>query len=69
MARNETNVDRNIRDRSYESPELQGDFRIREISIHSQSNKNPIEINGTSMFIELSIYEDLFSNTYLLIFY
>ena len=58
----ETNVDKNIKDRSYESPELQGDFRIREISIHSPSNKHPIEINGTSMFIELSIYEDLFSN-------
>ncbi len=59
---NETNVDKNIRDRSYESPNIQGDFRIREISIHSPSNKNPVEINGTTMFVELSIFEDLFSN-------
>ncbi len=58
----ETNVDRNIKNRSYESPDTPGDIRIREISIHSPSNPNPVELNASSMFIELNIYEDLFSN-------
>ena len=62
MAYESTNIDKLLGKRSYESSQASGDFRLRELTIHSPSNANVVEINSASMFIELNIYEDLFSN-------
>ena len=62
MANESTNIDELLGERSYESSQASGDFRLRELNINSPSNANAVEINSKSMFIELNIYEDLFSN-------
>ena len=39
-----------------------GSFRLRELSLHSPSNSNVVHFNSAGVFMELNIYEDLFSN-------
>ena len=46
-----------------DAPLVYGDFTLYEISIHTPSNLgNPLHLNHASMFVQLDIYEDLFSN-------
>ena len=55
-------IDKKLKSPDYSSPELSGDFRLKELSIHSPSNDNVLLLDSTSAFVELNIYEDLFSN-------
>ena len=45
------------------TPLVYGDFTLYEVSIESPSNPgNLLHLNDVSMFVQLDIYEDLFSN-------
>ena len=45
------------------TPLVYGDFTLYEVSIETPSNPgNPLHLNHESMFVQLDIYEDLFSN-------
>ena len=45
------------------APIVHGDFTLYEVSIHSPSNLGaPLHLNHESVFQELNVYEDLFSN-------
>ena len=57
-----TEIDRKLQSPDYASPLMSGDFNLRELSIHSPSNNFAQSLNSPSTFIELNIYEDLFSN-------
>ena len=57
-----TEIDRKLQSPDYASPLMSGDFNLRELSIHSPSNNFAQSLNSPSIFIELNIYEDLFSN-------
>jgi hypothetical protein len=57
-----TTVDKVLDKPDYTSPLSIGDFRIRELSLHSPSNDGVLELDSPSVFVELNIYEDLFSN-------
>ena len=50
-------------DKGYQSPAQAGDFRLLEVAIISPSNpKNKVELNSGNMFVQLELFEDLFSN-------
>ena len=56
-------VDKVVLEGGLGAPIVHGDFRLYEVSIFSPSNPgNPLQLNHESVFVELNIYEDLFSN-------
>ena len=60
---NETKTDQAILEGGLSAPIVHGDFTLYEVSIHSPSNLGkPLELNNDTIFQELNIYEDLFSN-------
>ena len=62
MAKNQTKTDIKFTNKDYSSPISGGDFRLRELSLHSRSNNSIIHLNAAGVFVSLDIYEDLFSN-------
>ena len=59
----DTKTDQAILKSGMDSPKVSGDFHLYEVSIHSPSNLDaPLELEHESVFQELNIYEDLFSN-------
>ncbi len=59
----DTKTDQAILESQLGSPITHGDFRLYEVSIHSPSNPGlPLHLNHESIFQELNIFEDLFSN-------
>ncbi len=59
----DTKTDQAILKGGLDSPVVSGDFHLFEVSIHSPSNPGkPLFLNHESIFQELNIYEDLFSN-------
>ena len=59
----DTKTDKAILEGGLGAPIVHGDFRLYEVSIHSPSNLGaPLELNHESVFVELDIFEDLFSN-------
>ena len=59
----ETQTDKTILEGGLGAPIVHGDFTLYEVSIHSPSNLGePLHLNHESVFQELNIYEDLFSN-------
>jgi len=59
----DTKTDQAILKGGMDSPKVSGDFHLYEVSIHSPSNPDaPLELEHESVFIELNIFEDLFSN-------
>ena len=59
----DTKTDQSILKGGLDSPIVSGDFRLYEVSIHSPSNLGaPLELEHESIFVELNIFEDLFSN-------
>ena len=59
----DTKTDQAILKGGMDSPKVSGDFHLFEVSIHSPSNLDaPLELEHESVFQELNIYEDLFSN-------
>jgi len=59
----DTKTDQAILESQLGSPITHGDFRLYEVSIHSPSNPGlPLHLNHVSVFQELNIFEDLFSN-------
>ena len=63
MADNKTKTDIKLLDKDQSSPITGGDFRLREVSLHSRSNNSIIHLNVGGVFVSLDIYEDLFSET------
>ena len=58
-----TKTDQVILEGGLGAPIVHGDFRLYEVSIHSPSNLGaPLELEHESVFVELNIFEDLFSN-------
>ena len=62
MAQNKTVTDQKLESPDYTTSRMGGDFRLRELSIHSKNNQNVIHLNSPGVFVSLDIYEDLFSN-------
>ena len=59
----DTKTDQAILEGGLGAPIVSGDFRLYEVSIHSPSNPGPpLELEHDSVFQELNIFEDLFSN-------
>ena len=58
----EKQVDSNIFNRGYRSPLEAGEFNLSQLSLHSPSNPNAVLLDSPTSFIELNIFEDLFSN-------
>ena len=58
----ETNVDSKVKQPDYTSPNFDGDFRLLELSLHSPNNKAVVQLNSSSVFQQMEIFEDLFSN-------
>jgi len=59
----DTKTDQAILKGGLDSPVVSGDFHLFEVSIHSPSNPGkPLHLNHESIFQELNIFEDLFSN-------
>ena len=59
----DTEVDKGILEGGMHAPIVHGDFRLYEVSIHSPSNLGaPLKLIDESVFQELNIFEDLFSN-------
>ena len=59
----DTKTDQAILEGGLGAPIVHGDFHLYEVSIHSPSNLDaPLELEHESVFQELNIYEDLFSN-------
>ena len=59
----ESQTDQTILKGGLGAPMVHGDFTLYEVSIHSPSNLGePLHLNHESVFQELNIYEDLFSN-------
>ena len=59
----DTKSDKVILEGGLGAPIVHGDFNLYEVSIHSPSNfGKPLHLNHESVFQELNIYEDLFSN-------
>ena len=59
----DTEVDKGILKGGMHAPIVHGDFHLYEVSIHSPSNLGaPLELEHESVFQELNIFEDLFSN-------
>ena len=60
---NDTKTDQAILKGGSGTPLVYGDFTLYEVSIETPSNPgNPLHLNHESMFVQLDIYEDLFSN-------
>ena len=57
-----TKVETNIHEKRQGSPLESGEFNLRQLSIHSPSNPNPVLLDSPTSFIELCLYEDIFSN-------
>jgi hypothetical protein len=63
-----TKTDQVILEGGLGAPIVHGDFRLYEVSIHSQASSTPLvipkplELSHESVFQELNIFEDLFSN-------
>ena len=56
-------VDKVILEGGLGAPIVHKDFRLYEVSIFSPTNPgNPLQLNHESVFVELNIFEDLFSN-------
>ena len=67
MADAYTKTDEAILKGGMHAPIVHGDFTIYEVSIHSPSQPDAasvrsLELNHISVFQELNIFEDLFSN-------
>ena len=62
MAENKTKTDIKFHDKDYSSPISGGDFRLRELTLHSRSSDSILHLNAAGVFVSLDIYEDLFSN-------
>ena len=62
MAENTTATDKKLESPDYSTSRMGGDFRLREVSIHSRNNQNVIHLNAPGVFVSLDIYEDFFSN-------
>ncbi len=59
----DTKTDQAILKGGMHSPIVHGDFRLYEVSIESPSNPGPpLQLNHESVFQELNVFEDLFSN-------
>ena len=58
----ETKVDSKVKRPDYLSPNFDGDFRLLELSLHSPNNTDVVLLNSSSVFREMEIFEDLFSN-------
>ena len=58
---NKTKTDIKFTDKDYSSPISGGDFRLRELTLHSRSTNSIIHLNAGGVFVSLDIYEDLFS--------
>jgi hypothetical protein len=59
----DTKTDQAILEGGLSAPVVSGDFHLYEVSIHSPSNLGaPLELNHDTVFVELNIFEDLFSN-------
>ena len=58
----QTNVDSKIQGLDYTSPNFDGDFRLLELSLHSRNNDAVVELNSSSVFQQMEIFEDIFSN-------
>jgi len=63
MADNKTTTDKKVTDKDYSSPITGGDFRLRELTLHSKSTNSIVQLNAAGVFVNLDIYEDLFSET------
>ncbi len=49
--------------KGYQSPKQAGDFNLLEVAILSPSNPTvKVELNSGNMFVQLELFEDLFSN-------
>ena len=58
-----TEVDKGILDGGMHARIVHGDFRLYEVSIESPSTPGTsLQLNHESVFVELNIFEDLFSN-------
>ena len=55
---NKTETDQKLISPDYSSARQSGDFRLREVSIHSKSNPNVIHLNSAGVFVSLDIFED-----------
>ncbi len=62
MAETKTVTDKKLEKLDYSSAKMGGDFRLKEVSIHSRSNPNVVHLNSAGVFNSLDIFEDLFSN-------
>ena len=58
----ETNVDSKAKQPDYTAPNFDGDFRLLELSLHSPNNVDVVQLNSSSVFQQMEIFEDLFSN-------
>ena len=57
-----TNVDSKVKNPDYASPNFDGDFRLLELTLHSPNNRDVVQLNSSSVFQKMEIFEDLFSN-------
>ena len=57
-----TNVDSKVKNPDYASPNFDGDYRLLELSLHSPNNRDVVQLNSSSVFQKMEIFEDLFSN-------
>lgn len=57
-----TNVDSKVKRPDYAAPNFDGDFRLLELSLHSPNNREVVQLNSSSVFQQMEIFEDLFSN-------
>ena len=65
MARqdNKTTTDKKLTDKDISSPITGGDFRLRELTLHSKSTNSIVQLNVGGVFVSLDIYEDLNEKT------
>ncbi|MDP7366473.1 MAG: hypothetical protein QGH83_04345 [Candidatus Pacebacteria bacterium] len=59
---NQTIIDSKITTPDSLSPTFDGDFRLLELSLHSPNNVDVVQLNSSSVFVQMEIFEDLFSN-------
>ena len=57
-----TKVDSKVKQPDYVSPNFDGDFRLLELTLHSPNNRDVVQLNSSSVFQQMEIFEDLFSN-------
>ena len=58
----ESNIDSGVLKPNALSPTFDGDFRLLELSLHSPNNVDVVQLNSSSVFVQMEIFEDLFSN-------